>query len=99
MPPGGFITHPKLGAVTTGARVTSREDSHPQVILKLQHPSSLDYKACHGLPVLLKVILLRKFILVFMETLFLAPYPLHCVLFEILIKKLDYVRKLNKNYY
>ena len=42
---------PRLGAAALGAPAASREDSRPQAILKLLRPSSLDYRARHGLPV------------------------------------------------
>ena len=42
---------PGLGAATTRVPAASREDSRSQAILKLHRPSSLDYRAHHGLPV------------------------------------------------
>ena len=42
---------PGLGAAATRVPAASREDSRPQAILKLHRPSSLDYRAHHGLPV------------------------------------------------
>ena len=38
---------PELGAATTRAPAASREDSRSQAILKLHHPSNLDYRARH----------------------------------------------------
>ena len=49
--PGGFGIDPRLGAATLRAPEASKEDSHPQAILKFHHPSSLDYRACHLLQV------------------------------------------------
>ena len=48
-PPGGFGIDPRLGAAAIRAPAASKEDYHPQAILKLHRPSSLDYRACHGL--------------------------------------------------
>ena len=42
---------PRLGAAALRAPAASREDSRPQAILKFHRPSSLDYRAHHGLPV------------------------------------------------
>ena len=42
---------PRLGAAALRAPAASREDSRPQAILKFHRPSSLDYRARHGLPV------------------------------------------------
>ena len=39
-----------ISADTTGAPAILLEDSRPQAILKFHHPSSLDYRARHGLP-------------------------------------------------
>ena len=50
--PRGFGLDPRLGAAATRAPAASREDSRPQAILKFHRPSSLDYRARHGLPVL-----------------------------------------------
>ena len=41
-------------AATIGAPAILLEDSRSQAILKLNHPSSLDYRARHGLPVSLQ---------------------------------------------
>ena len=41
--------NPRLGAATLRAPAASREASLPQAILKFHRPSSLDYKAHHGL--------------------------------------------------
>ena len=41
----------RLGAVALRALAASREDSRPQAILKFHRPSSLDYRARHGLQV------------------------------------------------
>ena len=49
--PRGFGFDPKLGAAALRAPAASREDSRPQAILKFHRPSSLDYRARHGLPV------------------------------------------------
>ena len=46
-----------ISADTTGAPAILLEDSRPQAILKFHRPSSLDYRAHHGLPVLQKCIL------------------------------------------
>ena len=43
--------NPRLGAAALRAPEASREDSRSQAILKLHRPSSLDYRARHGLPV------------------------------------------------
>ena len=40
---------PGLGTVATRVPAASRENSRPQAILKFQRPSSLDYRARHGL--------------------------------------------------
>ena len=45
---------PRLGAAALRAPAASREDSRPQAILKLHRPSSLDYRARQGLPVVLQ---------------------------------------------
>ena len=58
--PGGFGIDPRLGAAALRAPAASREDSCPQAILKFYRPSSLDYRARHGLPVNLLVILCYK---------------------------------------
>ena len=42
--------NPRLGAAALRAPAASKEDSRPQAILKFDHPSTLDYRACHGLP-------------------------------------------------
>ena len=55
---------PRLGAATTRVPAASREDSRPQAILKLHRPSSLDYRARHGLPVLLEFFGLCKFAII-----------------------------------
>ena len=47
---GGFKIEPRIDAAATRAPAASKEDSHPQAILKFHHPSSLD-RACHGLSV------------------------------------------------
>ena len=47
---GEFGIDPRIGVAATRAPVASREDSCPQAILKVHCPSSLDYRACHGLP-------------------------------------------------
>ena len=52
MHPGGFEIDPRIGAATLRAAAASKEDSCPQAILKLHHPSSLDYRARHVLPVI-----------------------------------------------
>ena len=49
-PQGGFDIDPRLGAAAIGAPAASREDSCPQAIIKFHFPTSLDYKARHGLP-------------------------------------------------
>ena len=49
--PGGFGIDPRLDAAALRAPAASREDSRPQAILKLQRPSSFDYRARHGPPV------------------------------------------------
>ena len=49
--PRGFGIDPRLGAAALRATAASKEDSHPHAILKLQRPSSLDYRARHGPPV------------------------------------------------
>ena len=41
--PGGFGNDPRLGAAALRAPAASREDSHPQTILKFHCPSILDY--------------------------------------------------------
>ena len=54
------MPHPKwvfgsdhgLSADATGAPAILLEDSRPQAILKFHRPSSLDYRARHGLPVI-----------------------------------------------
>ena len=43
--------NPRLGAAALRAPAASREDSRPQAILKLHHPSSLDYRTRNGLPI------------------------------------------------
>ena len=49
------------GLAISDSKVTMRapailiEDSRPQAILKFHHPSSLDYRAHHGLPVYFKI--------------------------------------------
>ena len=52
MPPGGFEIDPRIGAAATRAPEASKVDYRPQAILKLHSPSSLDYRARHGLPVM-----------------------------------------------
>ena len=44
-PQKGFEFDPRLAAATLKALAASREDSHPQDILKFHRPSSLDYRA------------------------------------------------------
>ena len=41
---------PRLGAAALRAPAASKEDSRAQAILKFHLPSSLDYRARHGLP-------------------------------------------------
>ena len=48
--PRRFEIYPRIGEITTRAPAASREDSCSQAILKFHHPSSLDYRARHGLP-------------------------------------------------
>ena len=48
-PPGGFEIDPRIGAAVTTAPAASKVDSCPQAILKFHSPSSLDYRARHGL--------------------------------------------------
>ena len=50
-PPGEFEIDFRTGLATTRAPEASKEDSHPQAILKFHRPSSLNYRAQHGLPV------------------------------------------------
>ena len=55
-PPGqtcirGAGIDPRQGAAALRASAASREDSRPQAILKFHRPSSLDYRAYHGLPI------------------------------------------------
>ena len=49
--PRGFGIDPRLGAAALRAPAASREDFHPQAILKLHRPSSLDYRARHRLQI------------------------------------------------
>ena len=42
-----FGIDPGLDAAATKVPAASREDSRPQAILKLHHPSSLNYRAHH----------------------------------------------------
>ena len=49
-PQEGFRIDPELNAVTVMRPAASRGDSSPQAILKIQHPSSLDYRTHKGLP-------------------------------------------------
>ena len=49
--PGGVGIDSRLGAAALRAPATSKVDSRPQIILKFHRPSSLDYRARHGLPV------------------------------------------------
>ena len=44
-----------LGVAATRIPAASKEDSRPQAILKVHPPSSLYYRARHGLPVALYV--------------------------------------------
>ena len=46
----GIEIDSRIGAAATKAPAASREDSHPQAILKFHHPNSLDYKVCRELP-------------------------------------------------
>ena len=50
-PPGGFDIDPRIDAAAQRAPAASKEDFHIQAILKFHPPSSLDYRAHHGLPV------------------------------------------------
>ena len=43
-PPGGFGIDSRIGAAAPRAPAASREDSHPQAILKLQPRNSFDYR-------------------------------------------------------
>ena len=54
-PPEDFEIDPGLGAAAKSVPAASREDSRHQAILKLHHPSGLDYKAYYGLQGLLKL--------------------------------------------
>ena len=47
---GPYDNH-TIGAAALRAPAASREDTHPQPILKYHRPSSLDYRARHGLSV------------------------------------------------
>ena len=49
--PKGVEIDFRIGAATLRAPAASMEDSRPQAILKFHRLSSLDYRACHGLPV------------------------------------------------
>ena len=49
--PGGIEIGSRIGAAAQRALAASKEDSRPQAILKFHCPSSLDYRARHGLPV------------------------------------------------
>ena len=51
--PRGFGIDPRLGEATLRVPAASKEDSRPQTILKFHRPSSLDYRARHGLLVTL----------------------------------------------
>ena len=48
---GPYDNH-TIGAATLRAPAASKEDSRPQAILKFHRPSSLDYRALQGLPVI-----------------------------------------------
>ena len=50
-PPGGVGIDPELGVAAQRAPAASRESNLPQAIHKFHHPSSLGYRAHHGLPV------------------------------------------------
>ena len=50
-PPGWCRIDPGLGAAATRLPAASREDSHPQAILKFHRLSRLDYRASNELPV------------------------------------------------
>ena len=48
----------RLGAAALRAPAASRKDSRPQAILKFHNPSGLDYRARHGLSVIIELLLL-----------------------------------------
>ena len=50
-----FDIDSRIGAAAKRIPAASKEDSRPQAILKFHPPSSLYYRACHGLPVALYV--------------------------------------------
>ena len=50
-PSGGFEIDSRIGAAATRAPAASKEDSHPQAILKAHRLSSLDYRSRHVVPV------------------------------------------------
>ena len=52
-PQGGFEIDSRIGAAATRIPAASKEDSRPQAILKFHSPSSLYYRARHGLPVII----------------------------------------------
>ena len=52
-PLGEIEIDPKIGVVKSRVPRARREDSRQHTILKFHHPSSLDYRARHGLPVVL----------------------------------------------
>ena len=68
-PPGGFEIDSRIGAATPRVPAASNEDSRPQDILKLHRPSSLDYRARHGPPVLRPFTLSNKIQQIYMEVL------------------------------
>ena len=47
--PRGVEIDSRIGEAATRASAASKEDSHPQAILKFHCPSSLDYRAHQGL--------------------------------------------------
>ena len=51
--PRGFSINPRLDVVAIRAPSGSGKDSHSQAILKQHNFSSLNYRAHHGLPVIL----------------------------------------------
>ena len=66
--PRGFGIDPRLGAAILRAPAFSREDSHRQAIFKFHHHSSLDYRACHGLPIMaFGNLSLKKYIFVYFD--------------------------------
>ena len=64
-PQGGVGIDSRLDAAALKAPAASREDSCPQAILKFHLPSSLDYRACHGLPVGNDVFHHQNFLVIF----------------------------------